>query len=163
MQPVFAPRSGQTVTSLVTIFFRLGVLWLPSGVLLLGCLRSTGAPHQLYWFGTAFQILLCCLFILNPRSWRQPAGPPVITLYLIALTWLWLVAPISDEWYTSFARALMLLVPLMVFASQMLRDSGALAFRRARLLAQRLAERKDWPEDLAHCRSLSEVKALREA
>jgi hypothetical protein len=87
----------------------------------------------------------------------------VITLYLIALSWLWLAAPVSDEWYTSFARSVMLLVPLMVFASQMLRDSGALAFRRARLLAQRLAERKEWPEDLLQCRSLPEVKAFRES
>lgn len=163
MQPVFAPRSGQSVSSLVAIIFRLGVLWLPTVVLLVGCLRNTGSVHQLYWLGTAFQILLCCLLVLNPQTWRQPAGPPVITLYLIALSWLWLVAPVSDEWYTSFARAIMLMVPLVVFALQMLRDSGALAFRRARILAQRLADRKDWPEDLASCRALPEVKALREA
>src|SRR5436189_6385750 len=114
MQPVFASRSGQNVSSLVTIIFRLGVLWLPAVVLLLGCVRSTGMPHHLYWLGAAFQILLGCLLVLNPQTWRQPAGPPVITLYLIALTWLWLAAPAGDEWYTNLARALMLLVPLMV-------------------------------------------------
>jgi HEAT repeat protein len=50
-----------------------------------------------------------------------------------------------------------------VFASQTLVDSGAPAIRRARLLADRVASRRDWPSDLVACRALPEVKALRAA
>ena len=53
------------------------------------------------------------------------------------------------------------MVPLTVFGYQTLNESGAPALRRANLLAQRLAGRKEWPADLAACRSLPEVKALR--
>jgi HEAT repeat protein len=61
------------------------------------------------------------------------------------------------------AQAVLLVVPLAAFANQCLRDSGAPALRRARQLAKRLADRKDWPADLQAVRSLPEVKALREA
>jgi HEAT repeat protein len=54
-------------------------------------------------------------------------------------------------------------VALVVFGVQTLVESGAPAVRRARLLADRLANRQDWPADLATCRSLPEVKALRAA
>jgi hypothetical protein len=54
-------------------------------------------------------------------------------------------------------------VPLIAFGYQTLIDSGAPTIRRARLLAERLAQRKDWPTDLAACRSLPDVKALRAA
>src|SRR5262249_13561505 len=43
-----------------------------------------------------------------------------------------------------------------------LKESGALALRRARCLAQQLAQRRDWPAELQACRSLPEVKALRD-
>jgi hypothetical protein len=54
-------------------------------------------------------------------------------------------------------------VPIIMFAYQTLTDSGAPEIRRARLLAERLASRKEWPADLAACRALPEVKALRAA
>jgi HEAT repeat protein len=54
-------------------------------------------------------------------------------------------------------------MPLIVFALQILTDSGAPAIRRAQLLASALAGRRDWPSDLTACRLLAEVKALREA
>src|SRR5262249_37267816 len=57
---------------------------------------------------------------------------------------------------------LLLVIPLSFFAVQTLYDIGAPTLRRARLLAQRLADRREWPSDLDACRSLPEVKALRE-
>jgi HEAT repeat protein len=68
-----------------------------------------------------------------------------------------------QHWYRYMAQAVLLVVPLIVFAHQILCESGAAAMRRARLLTDRLANRKDWPADLSACRSLPEVKALRDA
>jgi hypothetical protein len=163
MQSVLSPRSNHVAPSALTIGIRLGILWLPGLVLLVGCLRSSGSQGILLWLGTAFQILLGCLLVLNPRTYLQPAGPPVIILYLIAMSWAWLTGGFADQWYTHLARSILLVVPLIVFALQILRDSGAMAHRHARLLAERLASRKSWPADLASCRTLPEVKAFREA
>jgi hypothetical protein len=113
--------------------------------------------------GTAFQILVCLLTFLSRQSWRQPVGPSVVALYLIALGWMWLAGAQVDDWYLHFAQAILLVIPLSVFALQNLTNSGAPALRRAQVLAGRLAGRKDWPTDLAGCRSLPEVKAFREA
>jgi HEAT repeat protein len=57
----------------------------------------------------------------------------------------------------------LLVVPLVLFSLQVLIDSGAPTQRRAQVLANRLAQRQDWPEKLEACRDLPEVKALREA
>jgi hypothetical protein len=102
------------------------------------------------------------LTFMSARSWRQPVGPSVITLYLVALAWLW-CGTTSRDWYINMTKALLLVVPICVFGVQTLYDSGAPAIRRARLLADRLARRKEWPSDLANCRTLPEVKALRAA
>jgi hypothetical protein len=87
----------------------------------------------------------------------------VITLYTIALGWLWLGSMNSFDWYDHLAKAILLVIPLAVFSQQMLTESGAAALRRARLLAERLAKRQEWPSELSACRTLPEVKALREA
>ena len=84
-------------------------------------------------------------------------------LYVIALSWLLVAAVGLDDWYLHACQAVLLVVPLVFFALQCLRDSGAPALRRARLLAQQLARRADWPAGLDACRLLPEVKALREA
>jgi HEAT repeat protein len=129
----------------------------------MGTLRTSGKAQVMLWLGTAFQVLVCALSFFSYRTWRQPVGPSVITLYLIALGWLWLGAAQLDDWYPHLAQALLLVVPLTVFGLQTLQESGAPALRRARRLAQRMANRKDWPADLGACRTLPEVKALREA
>ena len=54
-------------------------------------------------------------------------------------------------------------MPLIVFGFQTLYESGAPAIRRANLLAKRIRDRKDWPSELATCRTMPEVKALRAA
>jgi len=141
---------------------KLCILFLPTGLLLLGGLRSTDSSNLVPWLATAFQGLICVLGFLNRRSWQQPTGPSVITLYLIALAGLWWGGSVND-WYTSGAEAVLLVILLVLFGWQTLADSGAPAMRRARVLAQRLATRKEWPPDLAGCRTLPEVKALRAA
>jgi HEAT repeat protein len=97
------------------------------------------------------------------RNRRPLKGTSIIALYLIALAWLWLGPDQFGDWYFHFARGVLLAVPLGILAFQALSNSGSLALRRARVLADRLANRRDWPADLFACRSLPEVKELREA
>jgi hypothetical protein len=111
--------------------------------------------------GTAFQVIVCTLSFLSNRNWRQPLGPSIITLYLIALCWLWWADDLTD-WFTYMAKAVLLAVPVGIFAWQTLTDSGAPAIRRARLLTDRLVRRRDWPP-LAEVAKLPDVRALRDA
>jgi HEAT repeat protein len=124
-------------------------------------LRATGNNAAMLSLGTAFQVIVCGLSFLTTRNWRQPVGPSIITLYLIALCWMWWADDPTD-WYTYLARSVLLAVPVAIFGWQTLMDSGAPAIRRAQLLTDRLTRRRDWP-DLAACAKLPEVKALREA
>jgi HEAT repeat protein len=163
MRKLLTIWTGPVAPPLLLILFRVTVLLIPTGLLLLACLRwSHPNPHML-WAGIGFQVIVVGMSFLSRRAWRQPVGPSVVTLYLIALGWLWLAGDAGGDWYTHLARSILLVVPLVVFAWQTLTQSGAPALRRAQLLARRLADRKEWPSDLGACRSLPEVKALRAA
>jgi HEAT repeat protein len=163
MHAPFNARSGFSFWVAAAHVCRALFLLVPTGLLLVAALRL-GPEHRLQLgLGTAFQILVCLLSFLSRRGREQPLGPSVITLYLIALGWLWWGAGNQNDWYLYMARSILLVVPIILFALQTLTESGAPALRRARVLAQRLEQRKNWPADLAACRSLPEVKALREA
>jgi hypothetical protein len=163
MHPRSAHRHVSAAPSVVKHCARVIVMLLPGVLLLVGCFRYTGKPNLMLWLGAAFQVLVCILSFFSRQNYRQPLGPSVITLYVIGLGWLWLGTASIEDWYIYLSQAVLLMVPLVFFALYMLSDSGASALRRARVLAQRLASRKDWPADLIACRSLPEVKALREA
>ncbi len=142
---------------------RVPVLFTPAALLAGAALRCHSPNALMLWLAVLFQLLVCLLAMVSRQTWRQSMGPSVITLYVIALGWMWLGTAGMNDWYPHLAQAVMLVVPLAVFAKQMLSESGASAVRRARRLAQQLAQRRDWPADLAACRQLTEVKALREA
>ena len=154
----------KNIAALPIHFVRLCVLLLPAALLAGAALREQQPTETNWplWMGAMFQVGICFLTFLSSRSWRQPLGPSVITLYLIGLGWLWFGAWI-DDWYNHLARAILLIVPLIVFGKQSLNESGATRLRRANVLAQRLSRRKDWPTDLHACRTLPEVKAFRAA
>jgi hypothetical protein len=154
---------GRGSFAILMRFARVGVMLLPAGLLLIAALRSLDGPNLNLWLGVTFQVLVCLLTFLTRYRTRPPMGPAVITLYVIALGWLWFGAPHNDDWYLALSKALLLLVPLVVFSCQVLGESGATTIRRARLLADRLAARREWPLELSACRELPEVKALREA
>src|SRR5262249_30620129 len=154
--------SGSPSVPAGNLLLRFLVLILPTTLLLGSAARHPETGNALLWTATGFQGLVCGLSLLSRRTWRQPIGPTVITLYLVALAWLW-CSDAGNDWYTHFAKAILLVVPLSVFAYQTLTESGAPAIRRARLLADRLSHRKEWPSDLSACRGLPEVKALRAA
>jgi hypothetical protein len=145
------------------VIVRLCILLLPTVLLAGASLRSEGQAQTMLWVGTMIELLILAFLVVARRAWQQPVGHAVTLLYLIALAWLWLSRGLATEWYSHLAQFLLFVIPLIVFAIQTLTDSGAFASRRANLLAQRLAQRKDWPLELADCRTLPEVKAFREA
>lgn len=157
-------RWHRKIGAALALVGRLTVLLLPSAILLAASLRETdGNANLVLWLGTAFQGAVCFLSFFSHGTWRQPLGPSVITLYLIALAWLWFGTGDREDSFTSLGKSVLLVVPLIVFGLQMLQETGAPAMRRANVLAKRLAQRKEWPTDLAGCRALPEVKALRAA
>jgi hypothetical protein len=83
--------------------------------------------------------------------------------YVIALSWLTLAAPVGRDGFLYISRSMLLILPLGFFAQQCLRESGALELRRARYLANCLARRTSWPEELEACAHVPEVRELREA
>src|SRR5262245_27627901 len=161
-----APGPGTPAAGLLARLGRVGLLLLPALLLLGAALRQPASARDglgLLWLGAAFQGLACLLALVSRHGQREPAGPVVIMLYVIALSWLLLGTSGWNDWFLHVAQATLLVVPLGFFAAQCLRDSGAPALRRARHLARRLAVRPNWPGDLQACRLLPEVKALREA
>jgi HEAT repeat protein len=170
MQSIFASRSGSLTSALAVHIVRLIVLFLPAWLLLLGSLLvPAGQLHFLLWLGAVFQILFCYLAFRRPREAAASSEfILVIMLYLIALGWLW-VGEIQvnaqglAEWYRHLAQAILLVVPVVIFALQTIAVSSSPALRRAYALAQGLAERTDWPAELGDCRTLPEVKAFRDA
>jgi hypothetical protein len=148
--------------ALVGSMARLVILLVPTGLLMGASLRHSGANSIMLWMGTAFQVGVCILYMINIRMRRQTYAPALIACYLSALAWIWWGAN-QEDWYNNLTKAVLLIVPLLGFAQQTLMESGAPAIRRARVLSNRLARRKEWPSDLAACRSLPEVKALRAA
>jgi hypothetical protein len=137
------------------------VMALPAVLLTVAGLRNEGQTQLKLWVGACF--LGACFLLLAWRGREQPIGQAALLLYLVGLAWLWSSRGVANEWFFQLAQALLLVIPLTLFALQTLRDSGAIASRRANLLAQRLAERKKWPAELKDCRTLPEVKALRES
>jgi HEAT repeat protein len=142
---------------------KVGLLFLPAVVLLFCALAK---PHWALWAGVVFQLGLVALLRLIGlgQAWHT-LGTAVLALYVTAICWLWVglgrYAP-SDQMF-GLALAVLLVVSLIVFGFQILVDSGAQEIRNARMLAQRLEDRTDWPADLASCRDLPEVKDLRQA
>jgi hypothetical protein len=164
MHAQFAIGSGNPSVGLIRRLARLGLATLPFWLFLTISVRAPVEGSLRLWLGTAFLGLACLLALISRQGWDELGGPALIMLYVIALSWLLLAsAGLRDDWAIYLAQAVLLVVPLGFFAFQCLRDSGAPALRRARLLAARLAARTDWPADLLACRLLPEVKALREA
>ena len=146
-----------------SLFFGTGralVLLLPAAILLVSAARCWDTRPWILLGGLAFQILIFLLTFISYRTWNQPIGPSIVTLYLTAEAWLWFGDGIND-WFTHLCKGLLIGIPIVVFGYQTLIESGAPVMRRAHGLARRLAQRNDWPTELVQCRTLPEVKAFR--
>ncbi|GIW78507.1 MAG: hypothetical protein KatS3mg105_0314 [Gemmatales bacterium] len=86
-----------------------------------------------------------------------------LMLYLIALGWIWmgLGTVQAQDWYLRLAQAVLLVAALILFGLQVVADSGARELHQAYLMAQRLADRQDWPSNLEEIKDLPDVKAFR--
>jgi HEAT repeat protein len=124
--------------------------------------RSTGASFWILSCATVCQAVLCLLSLL-PKYLRISASPTYILHYLLALAWFWIGAGREQHWYPYVAQAVLLVIPLCIFARQTLHSTGAATQRRAEFLAETLASKDKWPFDLAECRAWPELKAFREA
>jgi HEAT repeats len=160
MRSLRSSRSSQFLDSLFLATGRALLLLLPAILLLASALRNWEQGPWILLAGLAFQLTICLLTFLSVRSWNQPIGPSIVTLYLTAVAWLWFGEAPSD-WFTHFSKGVLIGLPILVFGYQALVESGAPVLRRAHGLAQRLANRQEWPADLLQCRSLPEVKAFR--
>jgi HEAT repeat protein len=142
---------------------QFAVVVLPVALLALASTRAQldGKSPLLLVLGTTLQALLSAVLY---RSLRK-LGTSAFVLYIVALAMLWLGMRKAnlDDWYVHFAQAMLLVGSMGLLAWQILFDSNAREIHYACTLAQRLASRRDWPEDAEGCVSLPEVKALREA
>ncbi len=153
-------------TSLTELLFfgtaRAVILLLPAGFLLVAALRSWDQTPWVLLGGMGVQLFICGLSFLSHRSWSQPIGPSIVTLYLTAVAWLWF-GDMANDWFTHLSKGILIGFPIIVFGYRALIESGAPVMRRAYTLAQRLANQQDLPTDLTKCRTLPEVKAFRAA
>lgn len=153
-----------TRAGLTDLAVRAVVLLLPAGLQLLATAYAADGARQIFWLGAGLLALLGMVLFFHRRVWQPPTNMLVVALYVMGLVWTWLCAgQFQVEWYPHFAQSVLLVVPLFLFAMQTLSMTGATALRHARLLTQRLLQRKEWPNELSACRTLPEVKALREA
>ncbi len=125
MRPIFATRTRLRLAAVLIPIWRLSFLLLPTVLLVIASLRKEGTENLMLWMGTGFQILVCVLTFCSRRSWSQPLGPSVVTLYLIALAWLWFSNQ-GEDWFGHLARAILLVVPMVVFGFETLHESGRL-------------------------------------
>jgi hypothetical protein len=163
MQAAGLVSPGQSEAPWLRRLARLVVLAMPGALLFVCSMRTTGAAANLLGLGAVFQVLACSVAFRTRQGPRESLGTHAIVLYVIALSWLLLANAGSRDWFLQLVQACLLVVPLLLFARQCLRESGASALRRARLLARRLLARRNWPAELQACRLLPEVRALRDA
>lgn len=156
-------RQGREAPALLQLSTRLTFLVLPATLMLLASLRTTGMPRTLLWMGAVFQVALYALHMICRPMERPSAVASIVMLYLLALVWIWASTGNTPDWYLHMAQAILLVVPLIFFAFQVLSNSGAFVARRATLVSDRLQRRGIWPDQLAGYRGLPEVQELREA
>jgi hypothetical protein len=150
-----------------TVWFRrmigLAVIVLPA-CLLFGAVESANSQvRSLLWMGIIFQCVATLLAIFAGGHYSDLASWPVIMLYGIALSWLTLGGVGVQPRARMLAQGLLLCVPVWLFLLMCLQQSGALALRRGRVLADRLTRRRKWPADRMRIREMPEVLALRDA
>ena len=162
MSSLAASRLPWSLARIFALVTRSLLLAVPALVLVAVAQRAPDGQDLILWFGAAFQAIVGGMVLLSQRSRQQSIAPVIVTLYLAGLSWLWFGDAV-DDWLNHFAKAVLVVIPLLAFGYQSLRESGALVLRRANMLAQRLSSRQEWPADLTAVRNLPEVKALRAA
>src|SRR5436190_16932131 len=110
-------RMPRLSSFLDTLFFGVGrgvVLLVPATLLLIAAARTWDQKPWMLVGGLAFQLIICLLTFLSPRSWNQPIGPSIVTLYLTAVAWLWFGDATAD-WFTHLSKGILIGFPIIVF------------------------------------------------
>ncbi|MCS6851227.1 MAG: HEAT repeat domain-containing protein [Gemmataceae bacterium] len=140
---------------------RLTILLFPAALLMAASFWYPAEIQQPMQLGAAVLLLGSIAVRAAKREDFRPGSLPVIVLYVIAAGWVGWATGMADP-LAHLAMSLVCLVLMGIFAAQTLRDSGVLTARRARAIARRLAQRTSWPAELTDCRSVPEVRRLRE-
>jgi hypothetical protein len=141
---------------LVVLFFPAAVLWIA------GQQAAPGWQRTGLFVGSSIGIVLAVWLIRSEMLHGAVTGKTCLALYAFALLVVWRCSDDLSQWFPHLCIGLLLTVPLLVLALQELYSTSASAPRRAHLLLTRLTERKDWPVHLGECRTLPEVRALRD-
>lgn len=152
-----APRSDLGLFGRVV---SLALLLLPCAVLSALGYRTDLVP---LYVGAGVQALYALTLLRAHPVWRPPVSATLIILYLIALAWLWLPTRGSSDWAVHLGQSVLLLMAVALAAVHDLIRTGAEPLRRANKWCGRLVTRTQWPLQLADCRALPEVVALRAA
>ncbi len=146
--------------SLVGWAVSLCLLAVPGAVLGVLAYRTNLLPLAA---GAGVQVMFAAVFLRAHPVWRPPVSASLVVLYLIGLAWLWLPTRGSTDWAVHVGQAVLLLSAVVLAAFHDLTRTGAEPLRRANKWCGRLVSRSHWPMQLADCRTLPEVSALREA
>ena len=134
-------------------------------LLLLPCTVLGGLGYRTHlpplYAGAGVQGLFVLMFVRSHPVWRPPISASLIILYLIALAWVWLPTRGSPDWAVHVGQSVLLLTAVALAAVHDLIRTGAEPLRRANKWCGRLVTRTHWPLQLADCRALPEVVALR--
>ena len=152
-----APRRDLSLMGWAVSLF---LLILPAALLGALAYRTQTIPLVV---GAGVQTIFALVFLRAHPVWRPPVSASLVVLYLIALAWLWLPTRDSSDWAIHVGQAALLLVAVGLAAFHDLTRTGAEPLRRANKWCGRIATRTHWPLQLADCRTLPEVAALREA
>ena len=136
------------------------ILVLPCAVLGWIAYRTQVVPLAV---GAGVQGLFVALFLRAHPVWRPPVSASLTVVYLIALAWLYLPTRGTTDWAIHLGQSVLLLVAVGLAALHDLTRTGAEPLRRANKWCTRIAARAHWPMQLADCRLLPEVVALRGA
>lgn len=136
------------------------LLVLPGATLGLLAYRTDLLPLAV---GAGVQGAFALVFLRAHPVWRPPVSASLVVLYLIALAWLWLPTRGSSDWAIHAGQGVLLLSAVALAALHDLIRTGAEPLRRANKWCGRIATRTHWPIQLADCRTLPEVVALRSA
>ena len=136
------------------------LLLVPTAVLGYLGYRLDSQPIQI---GAGVQALFVLVFLRAHPVWRPPISVSVVALYLIALAWAWVPTRGTADWQVHLGQGVLILFAVLLLIGHDLTRTGAEPLRRANKWTRRLISRRHWPIQLADCRILPEVLALRES
>ena len=140
--------------------FGLGLLAAPAAGMGVAAVSLSSPPLALGACVIGFTALA---FVRKHPVWRPPTAVPVLGLYLVAACWLGADATVSADATSRFARGLVAVLGVSLFAVCELFRTGAEPRRRAGAVCRRLLARPFWPIAPMESLTVPEVLDLKDA